>query len=179
MTKVLLYLASAVAVLAPAGGAPKPDAVQLAFCQQVAAYTKAVAAVANLGAKSSVGAIRKAQSDLRSAYLNLEQYANHLPAQQAPTMQQVAATTAHSRSPSAAQQLTALLDISPTTGDRSSKPLLCVPGSADTAHSETARLNHQLKYARGWQCGPYYGLAEVETRSPISVLGLETPEARG
>ncbi len=179
MTKVLLYLASAVAVLSPAGGAPKPGAVQLAFCQQVTAYTKAVAAVANLGAESSVAAIRKAQSDLRSAYKNLEQYANHLPPQQAATMRQVAATAAPSRTPSAAQQLTALLDISPTTGHRSSKPLICVPGSADTAHSETARLNHQLKYARGWQCGPYYGLAEVETRSPIWVLGLERSGARG
>jgi hypothetical protein len=155
MIKAFLYLASVTAVLAPAGGAPNPDAAQRAFCGQVTAYAKAVGAVANLHSGSSVAAIRKAQSDLRDAYASLERHATL----------RVTATQP------AAQRLIALLDVSPASAGLRQPALACVPGSAETTHLQRAPVEYRLKYTGSVQCGPHDGLAEVETRSPMWVLG--------
>jgi hypothetical protein len=173
--KAFLYLATLAAAFSPAASGPKVDPAQLAFCEKVNAYVKAVTHVASLRAESSAAAVRKAQAELKRAYASIEQEADKLAAPQPATMR-VAMAARQSPSPSVVQRLAALLDVSPAAANarKAPKTLVCVPAGVG-ARTEAPPPQYQLNYAAALRCGPDRQVAQIEMRNPMWVFGAEIP----
>jgi hypothetical protein len=166
--KALLYLGSIAAALLPPANAPKFDHAQLALCESIGAYTRAVNAVAELRPDSSQQIIREAQRNLRAAYDDLEHRANRSSSER-PRAIRVSGPGLREAPPDAAQRLTALLDVSPASSARRPQAkLACVPAGTEGARLPSRPPGVPLHYAL--HCGPRGEVGEVDARNPLWLL---------
>ena len=87
--KTTLSLATLTIALALAGCGPKLDQARTAFCKDLGAYAKAVAAAGAIGPDSTVADFTKTQKDVDAAYKKFEGAANRLSDAQNAAMKKV------------------------------------------------------------------------------------------
>jgi hypothetical protein len=90
--KTISLLTSLAVALALAGCAPKLDDARAAFCKDLGAYAKSVAAVGALGPESTVSDFTKMQKDENQAYKKLERSLSRLTSAQNAAMKRVDGT---------------------------------------------------------------------------------------
>jgi negative regulator of replication initiation len=89
LNKPLVCLVSSSIVLSLGGCAPNVDQAKAAFCKDLGAYAKSVAAVGALGQDSTVDELRKAVKIENDAYKKLDKAANRLSAAQSAAIKKV------------------------------------------------------------------------------------------
>jgi hypothetical protein len=94
MNNQLFSLCILAATLALSGCAPNVDQAKAAFCKDLGAYAKTVAAVGALGSDSTVDQFNKAVKAENDAYKRLDKAANRLSSAQAAAMKKVDQTFA-------------------------------------------------------------------------------------